>query len=67
MYRTPVEAIESATPMGGEIMMTGDALGLVKPGYLADLLPQCKANVNPCVQDVRFYTGQWRDTRQTIH
>ena len=35
---TPMEAIVSATKWGGEIMMRGDELGQVKPGYLADLL-----------------------------
>jgi imidazolonepropionase-like amidohydrolase len=35
---TPMEAIVSATRMGGEIMGMGDCLGQVKPGYLADLL-----------------------------
>ena len=35
---TTPEAIVSATRYGGEIMMMGDELGLVKEGYLADLL-----------------------------
>ena len=35
---TPMEAIESATVHGGQIMMRGHELGLVKEGYLADLL-----------------------------
>ena len=35
---TPMEAIEAATRLGGQIMMMGDELGLVKEGYLADLL-----------------------------
>jgi imidazolonepropionase-like amidohydrolase len=35
---TPMEAIVAATRWGGEIMMQGNELGLVKPGYLADLL-----------------------------
>ena len=35
---TPMEAIESATRLGGQIMMMGDELGQVKEGYLADLL-----------------------------
>ncbi len=35
---TPMEAIESATRLGGEIMMMGGELGQVKEGYLADLL-----------------------------
>jgi imidazolonepropionase-like amidohydrolase len=35
---TPMEAIESTTRLGGEIMGRPDELGLVKEGYLADLL-----------------------------
>lgn len=35
---TPMEAILSATAMGGEIMMAPHELGKVAPGYLADLL-----------------------------
>jgi imidazolonepropionase-like amidohydrolase len=35
---TPMEAIVSATRLGGEIMMKPGELGLVKEGYLADLL-----------------------------
>ena len=35
---SPMEAILSATKMGGEIMGMGDELGQVKEGYLADLL-----------------------------
>lgn len=35
---TPMEAILSATALGGEIMLRPDELGKVRPGYLADLL-----------------------------
>ncbi len=35
---TPLEAIQSATKMGGEIMMMGDELGTITEGYLADIL-----------------------------
>jgi imidazolonepropionase-like amidohydrolase len=35
---TPMQAIVSATRWGGEIMMRGDELGQIRPGYLADLL-----------------------------
>jgi len=35
---TPAEALSAATKLGGEIMGMGDELGLVSPGYLADLL-----------------------------
>ncbi|MGH6990285.1 MAG: amidohydrolase family protein, partial [Stellaceae bacterium] len=32
------EALSAATRLGGEIMDMGDELGMIKPGYLADLL-----------------------------
>lgn len=35
---TPLEAIRAATELGGQIMMQGHELGLVKEGYLADIL-----------------------------
>jgi len=35
---SPMEAIVSCTKWGGEIMMMGNELGLIKEGYLADLL-----------------------------
>ncbi|MFT3954640.1 MAG: amidohydrolase family protein [Piscinibacter sp.] len=35
---TPMEAIRCATMYGGQIMMRGHELGLVKEGFLADLL-----------------------------
>ncbi|MDM0044039.1 amidohydrolase family protein [Variovorax dokdonensis] len=35
---TPSEAIRSATLLGGQIMKRGDELGLIREGYLADLL-----------------------------
>jgi imidazolonepropionase-like amidohydrolase len=35
---TPSEALVAATKQGGELMGMGHELGLVKPGYLADLL-----------------------------
>ncbi len=35
---TPTEALVAATKLGGELMGRGDELGLIKPGYLADLL-----------------------------
>lgn len=35
---TPMEAIQSATQMGGHVMRMPDELGLVKAGYLADLI-----------------------------
>jgi imidazolonepropionase-like amidohydrolase len=35
---SPMEAIVSATRYGGQIMGMGDELGMIKPGYLADML-----------------------------
>jgi imidazolonepropionase-like amidohydrolase len=35
---TPMEAIRSATYYGGQIMKLGNELGLIKEGYLADIL-----------------------------
>jgi imidazolonepropionase-like amidohydrolase len=35
---TPMEALVSCTKWGGEMMMQGNELGLIKEGYLADLL-----------------------------
>jgi len=35
---TPVEALRSATEVGGQLMDMSGELGLIRPGYLADLL-----------------------------
>ncbi|MBO0334006.1 amidohydrolase family protein [Sneathiella sp. CAU 1612] len=35
---SPMEAIQAATKYGGQIMEMGDELGLIKEGYLADIL-----------------------------
>lgn len=35
---TPEQALRSATGYGGQLMDMGDELGLIRPGYLADLL-----------------------------
>lgn len=35
---SPVEALVAATHYGGQLMNMGDCLGLLKPGYLADVL-----------------------------
>jgi imidazolonepropionase-like amidohydrolase len=35
---TPMEAIRATTAYGGQVMMRGHEIGLVKEGYLADLL-----------------------------
>jgi len=47
---TPVEALVAATKLGGELMGRGELIGLLKPGYLADLLV---VNGDPTV-DVRI-------------
>ena len=35
---SPMEAVVSATKLGGQIMGKGDELGMIRPGYLADML-----------------------------
>ena len=35
---SPSEALQAATRIGGQIMQRGHELGLIRPGYLADLL-----------------------------
>ena len=35
---TPIETLVAATKLGGELMGQGELIGLLKPGYLADLL-----------------------------
>jgi imidazolonepropionase-like amidohydrolase len=35
---SPMDAILAATKLGGEIMMMGNELGQIKPGFLADVL-----------------------------
>jgi imidazolonepropionase-like amidohydrolase len=35
---SPAEALTAATKLGGELMGKGDELGLIRAGYLADLL-----------------------------
>ena len=35
---SPMEAIISGTALGADLMMHGDELGRVQPGYYADLL-----------------------------
>ena len=47
---SPSQALEAATRIGGQIMMRGDELGLIRPGYLADLL---LVDANP-LKDVRI-------------
>ena len=34
----PLEALTAATKFGGQLMGMGDELGLLAPGYLADVL-----------------------------
>lgn len=57
---TPIETLVAATKLGGELMGRGELIGLVKPGYLADLLV---VNGDPTV-DVRIL--QERDRLRMI-
>ncbi|MBM3517231.1 MAG: amidohydrolase family protein [Alphaproteobacteria bacterium] len=50
----PQEAIMAATKWGGELMGMGDELGLVKAGYLADLI---MVDGDPC-QDITLFQDQ---------
>jgi imidazolonepropionase-like amidohydrolase len=64
---TPAEALSAATMLGGQIMGMGGELGLIRPGYIADLLIvegdptadvrilQDKANLRSILQAGRFY------------
>ncbi|NML05879.1 amidohydrolase family protein [Sphingomonas sp. G-3-2-10] len=64
---TPAEALSAATMLGGQIMGMGGELGLVRPGYIADLLIvdgdptanvailQDKANLRGIMQAGSFY------------
>ncbi|KAH7922427.1 hypothetical protein BV22DRAFT_1070495 [Leucogyrophana mollusca] len=51
---TPMEAILSATALGGEIMLHPEELGKVQPGYYADLL---LVNGNP-LEDITLLSHQ---------
>lgn len=63
----PADVLRAATQLGGEIMGLGNELGLVKPGYLADLLLvdgdpcvdiailQRKSNLHAIMKDGRFH------------
>jgi imidazolonepropionase-like amidohydrolase len=67
---TPAEALSAATMLGGQIMGRGDELGLIRPGYLADLLLvdgdptrdvailQDKANIRAILQGGTFYKAR---------
>jgi predicted amidohydrolase YtcJ len=35
---TPTEALHAATRLGGQVMMRGQELGMVRSGFLADIL-----------------------------
>ncbi len=64
---TPAEALTAATKLGGEIMDMGGELGLIKSGYLADLLLvagdptknitvlQDKENLRAIMKDGKFH------------
>jgi imidazolonepropionase-like amidohydrolase len=63
----PLEALTAATKLGGQLMGLGDELGLLAPGYLADILVvtgnpaddlkvlQDPANLRYIIQNGRFY------------
>ncbi|MFC4117272.1 amidohydrolase family protein [Nonomuraea zeae] len=51
---TPLEALRAATQYGGQVMGMGDELGLLAPGYLADVL---MVRGNPA-QDVTILQDQ---------
>jgi imidazolonepropionase-like amidohydrolase len=53
---SPGEALQAATRIGGEIMLRGHELGLIKPGYLADLL---LVDGNP-LSDIRILQDRTR-------
>ncbi|WP_317928463.1 amidohydrolase family protein [Halioxenophilus sp. WMMB6] len=64
---TPAEVLHAATALGGQLMGMGDELGLIKAGYLADLLLvagdptedvrilQDKHNLKAIIQNGQFY------------
>jgi imidazolonepropionase-like amidohydrolase len=64
---TPLETLSAATMLGGQVMGMGDELGLLAPGYLADLLVvrgnpaedvtllQDSSNIEFIVQGGRFH------------
>ena len=64
---TPAEAMHAATALGGQVMGMGDELGLLKEGYLADVLLvdgdptvnvailQNKHHLKAIMKDGRFY------------
>ncbi len=64
---TPTDALVAATKLGGELMDMGDELGMIKPGYLADIvlvkgdvtqdvtLLQDKSNILAVMQDGKFH------------
>ncbi|HEF5873867.1 TPA: amidohydrolase family protein [Burkholderia cenocepacia] len=64
---TPIEALVAATKLGGQLMDMGDELGMIKPGYLADIvlvkgdvtqdvtLLQDKSNILAVMKDGKFH------------
>ena len=53
---SPMEAIQAATKYGGQIMGMGNELGMIREGYLADLL---LVDGDP-IADVRILQDQKR-------
>jgi imidazolonepropionase-like amidohydrolase len=72
---TPMEAILSATALGGQIMLRPDELGKVQPGYLADLILvdgdpladitvlQDKTKLHYIMKDGKFHKAASEDAR----
>nr|WP_063826006.1 amidohydrolase family protein [Streptomyces antibioticus] len=64
---TPIDALVAATKFGGQLMGMGDELGMIQPGYLADLvlvkgdvtqdvaLLQDKSNILAVMKDGKFH------------
>ncbi|KQM20882.1 amidohydrolase [Novosphingobium sp. Leaf2] len=64
---TPIDALVAATKLGGELMDMGNELGMIKPGYLADIvlvkgdvtqdvtLLQDKNNIVAVMKDGKFH------------
>jgi imidazolonepropionase-like amidohydrolase len=64
---TPIDALVAATKLGGQLMDMSDELGMIKPGYLADIvlvkgdvtqdvtLLQDKGNILAVMKDGKFH------------
>jgi imidazolonepropionase-like amidohydrolase len=63
---TPMEAIRSCTLYGGQIMMKPNELGLVKEGYLADLLLVDGEPLDQFSDSARALSHVGRDERRCV-